>query len=226
MVGMALLFAACGNKTETSAEVVLETETDSISYFLGVNIGKNLKESGLMALNEDNMKAGLLAGYNDDSLDMDPQMMQFFVMNYFDKVERQKVDQEMVTLENWLKENRNWEEIKRADQGYFYRIIQEAEGEKPAISDAVVVHYTGKLLDGTTFDSSIPKGEPVEFRLMEVIQGWGLGMQLMSVGAKYEFFFPSYLAYGPSRGPGNSLPPNSPLTFEVELLDIVKAQQP
>ena len=103
--------------------------------------------------------------------------------------------------------------------GLQYRIITDGDGPKPSATDNVLVHYTGKLLDGTVFDSSVERGSPATLRLNKVIKGWQEGLQLMEVGSKYELFIPSQLAYG-HKGSGGKIKPNQSLIFEVELLEI------
>ena len=100
-------------------------------------------------------------------------------------------------------------------------VEKEGEGTSPAATDEVTVHYTGRLLDGTVFDSSVNRGEPATFPLNRVIPGWTEGVQLMKEGAKYTFFIPSDLAYGPQGIPG-AIPPHSTLVFEVELIKVIK----
>jgi FKBP-type peptidyl-prolyl cis-trans isomerase len=100
-----------------------------------------------------------------------------------------------------------------------YEVIREGSGAKPSATNTVQVHYEGRLVDGTVFDSSIERGTPIEFALNQVIAGWTEGLQLMNVGGKFKFYIPSELGYG-SSGAGASIPPNSTLIFEVELLDI------
>ena len=102
--------------------------------------------------------------------------------------------------------------------GLKYKVVKEGTGAMPKAEDTVEVHYTGKLLDGTVFDSSVERGEPAIFPLNRVIPGWTEGLQLMKEGAKYEFFIPPYLAYG-ERGTG-SIGPNATLYFEVELFKV------
>ena len=105
--------------------------------------------------------------------------------------------------------------------GLQYKVIKEGKGVKPTATDEVTVHYTGKLLDGTKFDSSLDRGEPTSFPLNGVIKGWTEGLQLMGEGAKYQFIIPSELAYG-ARGAGEQIGPNATLYFEVELIKVKK----
>ncbi len=105
--------------------------------------------------------------------------------------------------------------------GLKYAVVKEGSGESPSATDAVTVHYTGTLLDGTVFDSSVVRGEPATFPLNQVIPGWTEGLQLMKTGGKTVFYIPSALAYGEQGAPG-AIPPNSDLIFEVELISINK----
>jgi len=123
--------------------------------------------------------------------------------------------------EAFLAENKNKAGITTTGSGLQYEVIAQGTGAKPSASDTVRVHYEGTLLDGTVFDSSYSRGEPIEFPLNGVIPGWTEGLQLMSVGSTYRLFIPSDLAYG-SQGAGTSIPPNSTLIFTVELLAIVE----
>jgi FKBP-type peptidyl-prolyl cis-trans isomerase len=125
------------------------------------------------------------------------------------------------TLEDglaFLEENAKRDEVVTLESGLQYEVLEEGDGEKPEATDTVTTHYEGRLLDGTVFDSSYQRGEPASFPLNRVIAGWTEGLQLMSPGAKYRLYVPSELAYG-DRGAG-SIPPNSTLIFDVELLEI------
>ena len=122
--------------------------------------------------------------------------------------------------EAFLKENATKEGVKTTASGLQYKVLKEGDGKSPKETDTVQVHYKGTLLDGTEFDSSYRRGQPAEFPLNLVIPGWTDGLQLMKVGAKYQFTIPSKLAYGERGTPGGPIPPNSTLIFEVELLAI------
>lgn len=110
-------------------------------------------------------------------------------------------------------------EVKTTDSGLRYMVIKKGEGASPKATDNVKVHYTGTLPDGTVFDSSVERGEPITFPLNGVIPGWTEGLQLMQEGGKTVFFIPSALAYGP-RGAGAQIGPNQDLVFEVELIEV------
>ena len=121
--------------------------------------------------------------------------------------------------EAFLEENSKREGVKVTESGLQYEVITEGSGPKPTAEDKVKVHYTGTLVNGTKFDSSVDRGEPIEFNLNGVIAGWTEGLQLMPVGSKYRLYIPYDLGYG-TRGAGQDIPPFAALVFEVELLDI------
>jgi len=122
--------------------------------------------------------------------------------------------------EKFLAENKTKEGVKTTASGLQYKITKEGTGNSPKATDRVLVHYEGKLLDGTVFDSSIKRGEPIAFPLNRVIPGWTEGLQLIKEGGKAILYIPSKLAYGPSGTPGGPIGPNETLIFEVELLKI------
>ncbi|MEE1675711.1 FKBP-type peptidyl-prolyl cis-trans isomerase [Agarivorans aestuarii] len=126
--------------------------------------------------------------------------------------------------DKYLTDNAAREGVTVTESGLQFEVLTAAEGDKPSAADTVTVHYKGTLTDGSTFDSSYDRGEPATFPLNRVIPGWTEGVQLMSKGAKYKFFIPSELGYG-ENGAG-SIPPNSILVFEVELIEIEKADAP
>lgn len=134
--------------------------------------------------------------------------------------EAPKLDTDDAKAAAFLAENAKKAGVKTTASGLQYEVITEGKGARPKATDQVKVHYEGKLVDGTVFDSSVKRGEPVTFPLNQVIPGWTEGVQLMTVGSKYRLVIPAALGYG-EQGAG-PIPPNAVLVFEVELLDIVK----
>ncbi|MBU0677498.1 MAG: FKBP-type peptidyl-prolyl cis-trans isomerase [Verrucomicrobia bacterium] len=121
--------------------------------------------------------------------------------------------------EEFLAKNKDAEGVQVTESGLQYLVLKEGEGDAPQASDTVTVHYTGKLLNGEVFDSSVDRGVPATFNLQGVIKGWTEGVQLMKPGASYRFFIPPDLAYG-ARGAGPKIGPNATLIFDVELLEV------
>ena len=121
--------------------------------------------------------------------------------------------------EQFLAENKDKEGVETTDSGLQYKVLEEGDGPTPSKSDSVTVHYTGELIDGTVFDSSRERGEPVTFPVDAVIPGWTEALQLMKEGAKYELYIPADLAYG-ERGAGAQIGPNETLIFDVELIEV------
>ena len=121
----------------------------------------------------------------------------------------------------FLAENAKNDSVVQTESGLQYMVLKEGTGAKPGPTDTVTVHYTGKLLDGTVFDSSVERGEPASFPLDKVIPGWTEGLQLMSEGSEYRLFIPSELAYG-SKGAGDKILPNATLIFDVQLIKVDK----
>lgn len=121
--------------------------------------------------------------------------------------------------QQFLQENAKKEGVKSTPSGLQYLVVTEGSGKSPKATDTVLVHYKGTLLDGTEFDSSYKRNQPISFPLNQVIPGWTEGVQLMKEGGKYRFFIPSNLAYG-SRGAGGAIGPDETLIFDVELLKV------
>ncbi len=205
----------------------LSNQKDSLSYSFGVLMGSNFVQQGV-ELNPDLVSKGLLDALGNKTPLLEPEKCQEIVSSFFEQLQRQaQAANEAVAQENkmkgekFLEENKTKEGVKVTSSGLQYKILQEGNDQKPTADSTVSVHYRGTLLDGTEFDSSFKRGEPVKFKLSQVIPGWTEGVQLMGIGAKYIFYVPSNLAYA-ERGAGNVIPSNATLIFEVELLDIEK----
>lgn len=208
----------------------LKTAIDSASYAIGINTGSGYKEN-LKTLpggeaNVDDLIAGFIQSIKGDSaaMKMTPQEAQTYLQTYFVEAQAREASKFKEEGEKFLSENKTKSGIITTESGLQYQVVTEGTGAKPTADDKVKVHYTGTLLDGTVFDSSVERGEPAEFGVGQVIKGWTEGLQLMPVGSKYIFWIPSELAYG-ERGAGQDIKPNSALKFEVELLEIVPADK-
>ena len=223
---LTLVLIGCGTETSSNRKSIstLSTFMDSTSYALGADLGENLKRQQV-EIDYDVFMAGLTDAMLDDELVKLDQKKRRDVMGSLQKSIRDKSKKEGETnlkiADEFLASNKQGNpDVKETPTGLQYRVIKEGEGDSPSQTDRVKVHYAGKLIDGTEFDSSYERGEPTEFGLNQVIKGWTEGLQLMKVGSKYEFFIHPKIAYG-SR-PRPTIPANSVLIFEVELLDIVE----
>lgn len=205
--------------------IELNTKDEKISYALGLDIGTSFQRlpvdislPAVFAAMED------VFGNNKPQLDQDEfqALMSEFQQNMqaeAQKLQGQMADKNLEEGKAFLEANKAADGVTVTDSGLQYVIVEEGNGSKPASTDTVSVHYTGTLIDGTVFDSSVQRGEPATFPLNGVIPGWTEGLQTMAVGGKTRFFIPSDLAYG-ERGAGEVIGPNSTLIFDVELLDI------
>ncbi len=203
----------------------LKTETDKLSYAIGMDIGNSLK-----GLDTDFNRQAMFAAISDQ-LDgkkpaLDPkdaaQVKQSFFQKRAEKANKERIEAGKKNLEEGKKFREEYakrEQVHQTDSGLMYEVLKEADGPKPKATDRVTVHYRGTLIDGTEFDSSYKRGKPATFPLNGVIKGWTEGLQLMSVGSKFKFVIPPELAYG-ANGAGRAIGPNATLIFEVELLGI------
>lgn len=194
---------------------------DKLSYAWGLAMGNQLKAMGVKTLNSESFKDGVKVAFDGGTPEMEPEEAQKLITEYLQELEQKATAAATAEAKAFLDENAKKEGVKVTASGLQYRVIKDGEGAQPTAEDEVTVHYTGKLLNGTVFDSSVNRGEPATFPLNRVIPGWTEGVQLMKEGAKYEFFIPSDLAYGP-QGIPNVIPPHSTLVFEVELIKVNK----
>lgn len=194
---------------------------DKLSYAWGIAMGRQLQGMGMQKINVDDFKDGVKAVMDGGELAIAPEEAKKLIQDYLNELQAKAEEAAKAEGKKFLDENRKDEKVMETASGLQYIVEKEGEGAQPTAEDEVTVHYTGKLLDGTVFDSSVNRGEPATFPLNRVIPGWTEGVQLMKEGGKYTFFIPSDLAYGPQGIPG-AIPPHSTLIFEVELIKVIK----
>ena len=196
-----------------------KSEVDSVTYIMGMQIASFMTGDAI------NINTEILMEGIKDQVDGKNQLegvdINSMMQNYQMKKQKEAGSKNSEKGLAFLAENKKKEGITVTASGLQYEVIKEGTGAKPLATDKVKVHYTGKTTDGVTFDSSVDRGQPIDFPLNGVIKGWTEGVQLMKVGAKYRFYIPSELAYG-EAGAGGSIGPNEVLIFDVELLDIIK----
>lgn len=201
---------------------------DKLSYALGMSMGHNFKGTGIKTLNSADFAAGVASVYDGVKPEMTFDEAKRIVNEYFAKLEAEMqaeaAKQGEVNRKNgeaFLTENAKREGIKVTESGLQYEVLESGKGDSPKASDNVEVHYTGKLIDGTVFDSSVERGVPASFGVTQVIPGWVEALLLMHEGDKWRLYIPSDLAYGPN-GAGGVIGPNMTLIFDVELLRVIK----
>jgi len=197
----------------------LKNEVDSLSYALGIMFGKNIQAGGFQSINAEIFGQTVQKVIHNEALDMTPDQANIFVNTQFQKIQRLKFEKNLIESRAFLNNNKNAPGVVTLPSGLQYKIVTQGTGAKPLATDKVTVHYHGTLIDGTLFDSSVERKQPMEMMVDRVIPGWIEALQLMPVGSKWILYIPSELAYGenPPRGP---IEPNSALIFEVELISI------
>ncbi len=223
------VIAACKTPAKTistppgkpdQSTTILQTQNDSASYAVGVSVANFYKQQGITTLNTrlvskaiDDILAGKKALLDDATTTS-------VMNNYMNKLQAEKSKPNIDSGQIFLTQNKLHPGVHTTPSGLQYEVIKEGTGEKPGAADSVTCHYKGTLLNGTVFDNSYDRGQPITFSLDRVIHGWTEGLQLMTIGAKYKFYIPYTLAYGAfDYGP---IPGGSMLIFEIELLAIKK----
>ncbi|WP_303920201.1 FKBP-type peptidyl-prolyl cis-trans isomerase [Draconibacterium sediminis] len=224
---VALIVAATSCQQGGPASVKLETSADSVSYAIGVLVGANNKQQLETAPEADKMNIeAMAAAFRLASLGEEVEITEAdanaMVQRFFREAAERENQANLEEGNKFLEENGKREGVTTTESGLQYEVLTEGTGEKPGETDKVRVHYHGTLIDGTVFDSSVDRGEPVVFGVTQVIPGWTEALQLMPVGSKWKVYIPSNLAYGANPRPGGAIEPNMALIFEVELLEIVK----
>lgn len=194
---------------------------DNLSYAWGLAMGQQLKGMGVKDLDADAFIDAVKVVYGGGEPAITIEEAQKLINEFLQELQSKAEAAARAEGENFLAENGKKENVQTTPSGLQYVVDKEGTGAQPTAQDEVTVHYTGKLLNGQVFDSSVNRGEPATFPLNRVIPGWTEGVQLMKEGAKYTFFIPSDLAYGAQGVPG-AIPPHSTLIFEVELIKVNK----
>lgn len=219
-----LLLLSCSNNNKKTE---LKTENDSVSYSIGVDIGTTLARQGI-AVEPEAFAQGIkdaadTSGVRLMSEEQVHATLMAFQQKMIEKAEQKMQEQSGKAImegEKFLAENKTKPGVITTASGLQYKVVTMGKGKKPKASSEVLVHYRGKLLDGTEFDNSYTRDEPVSFPVNGVIAGWTEALQLMPEGSKWQLFIPANLGYGNrSAGP---IPPGSTLIFDVELLKIKK----
>lgn len=202
----------------------IKTEKDTVSYLLGYNVGRNFKQAPyefnveLLSKGIKDALTGVEMNFTEEEANGILEAWQMGLQQAQEAEANKAAEENKVAGAAFLEKNKKEKGVKTTPSGLQYKIVKDAKGPKPLATDKVKVHYVGTLLDGTEFDSSVRRGEPITFPLNQVIPGWTEGVQLMSVGSKYIFYIPSELGYGDRVV--SVIPAGSTLVFEVELLEI------
>ncbi len=219
---VALLAVSCSKKVVSPSATAMSRQ-DSVAYAFGLingeSFSKMLNKVPGDSLSRRQLLSGFTAAVEQKDMKMSVADARSFFQNYIKGIQEQEDKLRLAKNDSVLAVNKNRPGVQVTPSGLQYRVLRDGTGIQAKAEDEVTVHYVGRLVDGTQFDSSYERNEPATFPLNQVIAGWTEGVALMKVGAKYEFYIPSTLGYG-ERGAGAAIPPNSVLIFEVELLDV------
>jgi len=211
----------------SQGKIELKDEKDKVSYSIGLDIGSTFKKQS-MDINMEILQAGMRDGMTGAKpLLTDEQVKEVMTAYSKSMMEKQAAKNKEAEAKNaeigkkFLEENKTKEGVKTTASGLQYKVLKEGSGESPKETDSVVTNYRGTLINGTEFDSSYKRNEPAQFPLNGVIPCWTEGVQKMKTGGKAKLTCPASIAYG-SRGAGGTIPPNTTLQFEVELISIAK----
>lgn len=208
-----LLFAPAMSQTKT-----LATQLDSVSYCLGLMMGSSIEKAGMEKIEEGSFLQGIndVMGHKETVLSMEQANM--LLNRYLTQLNEKKSADNLIEGQKFLAENAKKEGVITLPSGLQYKVIKEGTGSCPVDTSVVTVHYTGTYINGEVFDSSVERGEPVQFGVNQVIPGWTEALKLMKPGASCTLYIPSELAYGSNGQSG--IAPNSVLIFTVELLSV------
>jgi FKBP-type peptidyl-prolyl cis-trans isomerase FklB len=209
-------------KTKAPAPVPtsLKTQLDSMSYAIGCSVAQFYQQQGINNFNASLVSKGISDATNKKAL-LTEEQINMSITNYLQKIKEEKSAGNKKIGKEFLAENSKKAGVVTLPSGMQYIVVKEGTGAKPTLTDKVKCHYHGTLIDGKVFDSSVDRGQPIDFPVNGVIKGWTEALQLMPVGSKWKLFIPSDLAYGDNQA-GPTILPGSTLIFDVELIEIVK----
>lgn len=218
-----------GSEAAPDKEVSFNTEIEKVSYVVGTEMAQNFIKNDY-GLDFDLVVLGIREVVAGKELAVDANEAKQLRTAFVQKMRQKRAaDQAELAAKNlaegkaFLEENKTREGVQVLPSGLQYKVITQGSGKKPALNNKVKTHYKGTLLDGTEFDSSYKRNQPMEIAVNRVIKGWTEALQLMETGSKWQLFVPAELAYGERGRPG--IPPNSVLIFEIELLEVIKAEE-
>lgn len=200
-------------------EVALATDAEKACYSLGMMIANNIQSQGMDSLDIQAVLAGMEDMLADNALKIESAEAQMIFQQYMQRMMDRKTAKAKEEGQAFLEMNKTAEGVKTTASGLQYKILTPGTGKNPTATSSVTVHYTGKLVDGAIFDSSVQRGTPATFPLNQVIKGWTEGLQLIKEGGKAILYIPYDLGYG-ERGAGGQIPPFATLIFEVELIKV------
>lgn len=206
-------------KLKKPKEIELKDTLNQVSYGIGTLMASNLRMQGGDGLNADALVAGINDVYQNKTLRIGQQEAMVMVQQYMEKAMEEKANKVRSENAAYLENNKKMEGVKTTASGLQYKVITQGKGKAPVATDKVTVHYVGKLIDESVFDSSIARNEPITFDVNGVIPGWTEALLLMHEGDKWMLYVPQELGYG-ERGAGGQIPPYSTLVFEVELIKV------
>lgn len=193
---------------------------NAVSYCVGMSIAASLMDQNLREISPEILTEAIKDAFEGKAPKYAPEEANAIIQAFLAEEGEKQFAQNKTQGEAFLDENKNRNEVQMTPSGLQYEILVAAEGNKPAATDTVTVHYHGTLIDGTVFDSSVQRGQPASFGVHQVIPGWTEALQLMPKGSKYRLYIPQELAYGAHPHPGGPIQPYSALIFDVELLEI------
>lgn len=200
-------------------EVNLADSTEQVSYCFGVVLGHNFKNTGLDSLDMEIFLTAMQDVMHNKPLKVGAKEAEATMQRYMQATMMKRSAIAKAQGEKFLRENKTKGGVKTTASGLQYKVVAEGTGKSPTTADRVTVHYTGKLTDGTVFDSSVQRGQPATFRVNQVIPGWTEALQMMKEGDKWTLYIPYTLGYG-ERGSPPTIPPFATLIFEVELMKV------